>query len=556
MDLNRVEMRFLVSAVLLWLSAAAAAEEETVSVQLLQGVIEGSRSEAKGGKSFYSFQGIPYAEPPVGSLRFKDPLPAGAWEGVRNGSVAPPACPQPFYPLKTSEDCLFLNVFTPRAYKSDLPVMVWFLPGAFVVGSMEIYRPEYLVAKDVVYVTVQSRLGILGYLSTGDSELPGNLGLKDQTLALKWVQDNIHALGGDPDKVTIFGQNAGGASVHYHILSPMSKGLFKRAIMQSGTALCSWSVREDHRYMAGQIGSILDCPGATENPNSSDLVDCLKKVPADQLTAALLKMPTPYVMGPRVDGEFLPDHPATLVREGRYNRVDIIAGKTRDEGALNVRTFLKDGVVDAMIKSFGTIGPYMMGLNVWDDNIDFIGRLIFHRYMGPIEFDMSKVHTLVKLIGDCYFNMCTMDAIENHARDTAFGNRVYAYELQHRGQHTFTDLYMGPTPDWILNDVSHMDDLQYLFDFKYLNISLSKEEDFFVSRIMVDLWTNFAATGDPTPDMSMGFKWTPTEVSKTSYLGITSSPTMKVVDDRQDLEFWRNLPKKMNKLLYPERFHN
>ncbi|ROT66280.1 JHE-like carboxylesterase 1 [Penaeus vannamei] len=438
-------MRFLVSAVLLCersrcsgggngLGAAPAGRHRRQQVR------------GQGREVLLQLPGHSYAEPPVGSLRFKDPLPAGAWEGVRNGSVAPPACPQPFYPLKTSEDCLFLNVFTPRSYKLDYrtmgwflpmeylvfittsftglqvgpPVMVWFLPGAFVVGSMEIYRPEYLVAKDVVYVTVQSRLGILGYLSTEDSELPGNLGLKDQTLALKWVQDNIHALGGDPDKVTIFGQNAGGASVHYHILSPMSKGLFKRAIMQSGTALCSWSVREDHRYMAGQIGSILDCPGATENPNSSDLVDCLKKVPADQLTAALLKMPTPYVMGPRVDGEFLPDHPATLVREGRYNRVDIIAGKTRDEGAL--QSFLKDGVVDAMIKSFGTIGPYMMGLNVWDDNIDFIGRLIFHRYMGPIEFDMSKVHTLVKLIGDCYFNMCTMDAIENHARDTAFGN--------------------------------------------------------------------------------------------------------------------------------------
>nr|XP_027216597.1 esterase SG1-like [Penaeus vannamei] len=119
-------MRFLVSAVLLWLSAAAAAEEETVSVQLLQGVIEGSRSEAKGGKSFYSFQGIPYAEPPVGSLRFKDPLPAGAWEGVRNGTVAPPLCPQPDAPSDwMQEDCLYLSVFTPQPNRTDLPVMVW-----------------------------------------------------------------------------------------------------------------------------------------------------------------------------------------------------------------------------------------------------------------------------------------------------------------------------------------------------------------------------------------------------------------------------------------------
>ncbi|XP_042856871.1 pyrethroid hydrolase Ces2a-like, partial [Penaeus japonicus] len=496
--------------------------------------------------------------PPVGKLRFEDPVAAGAWEGVRNGSLPPPACPQPLPTAETQkEDCLYLNVYTPRPYQSDLPVMVWFLPGGFVYGSMGLYRPEYLLRNEVILVVVQARIGILGFLSTEDSELPGNLGLKDQTLALQWVQSNIHDLGGDPDKVTIFGQNSGSTYVHYHILSPMSKGLFKRAIMQSGSALCPWAVREDHKMYANQLGRLLSCPQISENVeamNSADLVNCLRKIPVEQLNTVLLKLPTPYVMTPRVDGEFLPAHPATLVREGRYTPVDIISGKTRDEGSLNFRTFLQDGMIDFLISNYSTFVPYFMGLNTWDDNIDFIGRLIFHKYMGPVEFDMSKAGAMIKLLGDAFFNICDRDVIGNHARDGAFGKQVFAYELQHRGQYTFTDLYMGPTPSWILPYVGHMDDLQYLFDFSNLNISLSKPEDFFVSRIMVDLWTNFAATGNPTPDMSLGFKWEPAEPSKISYLGITSSPSMKVYSDDQNVEFWRNLPKKMNKLLYPDRF--
>ncbi|XP_037793387.1 esterase FE4-like [Penaeus monodon] len=548
--LSRMNMRFhLAPALLLWLSAAAAAQEETVAVQLQQGAIEGSKSEAKGGRTFYSFLGIPYAEPPVGSLRFKAPVRAGEWEGVRNGSAAPPGCPQPMYVGVTSEDCLFLNVFTPRVNKSDLPVMVWFLPGAFVMGNMEIYRPEYLLRKDVVLVVVQARLGILGFLSTADSELPGNLGLKDQTMALQWVRDNIHDLGGDRDKVTIFGQNAGAASVHHHIVSPKSKGLFKRAIMQSGSGLCPWSVREDHRYLAYQIGRFLECPGLTENPadmNSAELVECLMKIPAEKLTSALFTL-TFISMNINPCTRSPTNAPYGLVPP---------TPNTRDEGALNSRTFLQDGTTNTLIQNYSTVVPFVMGLNVWDDNFDFLGRLIFHRYLGAVEFDMSKVDALTKLVSDSFYSTCTLEAIENHARGTTYGHRVYAYELQHRGQYTFTELYMGPAPEWIHTDVSHMDDLQYLFSFDNLNISMSKEEDFFVSRIMVDLWTNFAATGNPTPDMSMGFKWTPTDDSKLSYLGITSSPIMKVFDDVQDLEFWRNLPKKVNKLLYPERFRN
>ncbi|XP_047488696.1 uncharacterized protein LOC125039021 [Penaeus chinensis] len=546
----------LASVVLLWLSAVASAEE-TVEVQLQQGAIVGSRSEAKGGRTFYGFLGIPFAQPPIGALRFKDPVAAGAWEGVRNGTVASPLCPQPDAPSDwTQEDCLYLSVYTPQPNRTDLPVMVWLPQGGFINDVTPMFQPEFLLARDVVLVVLQHRLGVLGFLSTEDSELPGNLGLKDQALALRWVQDNIRDLGGDPDKVTIFGQNAGGAAVHYHMLSPMSSGLFQRAIMQSGAALCPWALREDHRQVAFSFGRMVSCPGERgDAANSTALVDCLREVPVKQLMAVQpYIMPSPYVLTPRVDGEFLPDHPATLVREGRYNRVDVLSGVTRDEGALNARAFVEDGVVDSMIQNFSLLGPPALGFEAWDDDPEYLARLAFHRYLGPMEFDLTKIDPLVKLLGDSFYSMCNVETIEHHARDAAFGYRVFAYELQHRGEHAFSDLFRGPSPAWNLAYVGDSDDLQYLFSFDKFNISLSKDEDLFVSRIMVDLWTNFAATGNPTPDLSLGFKWTPTSASSLSYLGLTSAPAMKVYDRDQDIEFWRNLPRKMNKLLYPDRF--
>nr|XP_027216595.1 cholinesterase 1-like [Penaeus vannamei]XP_027216596.1 cholinesterase 1-like [Penaeus vannamei] len=544
----------LASAALLWLSAAAA---ETVEVQLQQGAIVGSRSEAKGGRAFYGFLGIPFAQPPVGALRFKDPVAAGAWEGVRNGTVAPPLCPQPDAPSDwMQEDCLYLSVFTPQPNRTDLPVMVWLPQGGFISDATPLFQPEFLLAKDVVLVVLQHRLGVLGFLSTEDAELPGNLGLKDQAMALRWVQDNIRDLGGDPDKVTIFGQNAGGAAVHYHMLSPMSSGLFQRAIMQSGAALCPWALREDHRQVAFGFGRMVGCPGdRADAANSTALVDCLRDVPVEQLMAVTPYItPSPYVLTPRVDGEFLPAHPATLVREGRYNRVDVLSGVTRDEGAFNARAFVEDGVMDSMIQNFSLVGPPALGFEAWDDDPEYLARLAFHRYLGPMEFDLTRIDPLVKLLGDSFYSMCHVEAVEHHARDAAFGFRAFAYELQHRGEHAFSDLFRGPSPAWNLAYVGDSDDLQYLFSFDKLNVSLTKEEDLFVSRIMVDLWTNFAATGNPTPDLSLGFKWTPTEASSLSYLGITSAPAMKVYDREQDIEFWRNLPRKMNKLLYPDRF--
>ncbi|XP_042858614.1 putative inactive carboxylesterase 4 isoform X2 [Penaeus japonicus] len=315
--------------------------EPTVEVLLRQGVILGAQEEAGNGRIFYSFKTIPFAEPPVGNLRFKDPVPSGPWPGVRNGSIETPKCPQlTNSTVEGQEDCLYLSVYTPRPYRSNLPVMVWIHGGGFTNGYAEFLSPLPLLTKDVVLVVIQYRLATLGFLSTGDSELPGNLGLKDQRMALLWIQDNIHDLGGDPGKVTIFGESAGGASVHFHVLSPMSSGLFKRAIMQSGTTLCPWAIREDHKQVSRKIGEMFNCSSVSDPYplSSAGLVACLRDVPYQDLISAqedfVIFNNAPQVMMPRVDGHFLPDYPAILLRKGWYNKVDIISGVTQDEAAV------------------------------------------------------------------------------------------------------------------------------------------------------------------------------------------------------------------------------
>nr|XP_027208674.1 uncharacterized protein LOC113802318 [Penaeus vannamei] len=200
-----------------------------------------------------------------------------------------------------------------------------------------------------------------------------------------------------------------------------------------------------------------------------------------------------------------------------------------------------------MIQNFSLVGPPALGFEAWDDDPEYLarwpstgtwahgvrpdqdrpsrqGKTSWHRQPPRAWSENALWSDCASVSSATASTACHVEAVEHHARDAAFGFRAFAYELQHRGEHAFSDLFRGPSPAWNLAYVGDSDDLQYLFSFDKLNVSLTKEEDLFVSRIMVDLWTNFAATGNPTPDLSLGFKWTPTEASSLSYLGITSAP--------------------------------
>ncbi|KAK8391303.1 hypothetical protein O3P69_017135 [Scylla paramamosain] len=516
------------------LVALTAAAQPSPLVTLKQGTILGSREKTINGRVYYSFKTIPYARPPVGSLRLKNPEPAPEWNGVRNGSQPFPMCPQsPIFLMSDSvvgqEDCLYLNVYTPRPYKSNLPVMVFIHGGAFKIGSaMNSATPSPLMQKDVVVVSMNYRLGALGFLSTGDSVLPGNLGLKDQTLALQWVQDNINELGGDPKQVTIFGISAGGVLSHLHILSPSSEGLFQRAILQSGTALMAGS------YVPAKKGAIsiskaLNCTGE----KSQQLLACFMNASVENLVKAQSSLTEwfdlPFTVGVQVDGTFLPDYPAVLLKSGRYNKVDVMIGWTKDDGNfITTGLFSKKGEeeLSQLNENFQKVGPIIFSLTEEQDPVYLAQRMLF-QYIDDVNVTLDNEAAFTNLLTDFLFVKPGVQSADIHAKTP--DKKTFMYKLEHCLEKS---LFHVLTNTSIKRKMAgHGDDLMYLSQGSPQPVPVYRRQDLHMQDILVTLWTNFASTGNPTINGTLGFRWTPvTPKRPLSYLSLTVTPNMQKVD--------------------------
>jgi para-nitrobenzyl esterase len=279
------------------------------------------------------FLGIPYAAPPIGALRWQPPQPAASWYGVRDATQFAPHCPQPAGPFgqgSTSEDCLFLNVFTPRHQRagSHFPVMVWIHGGALVSGESNDYDPTQLVADGVTVVTINYRLGALGFLAHpaladayGQS---GDYGLMDQQAALRWVQRNIASFGGNRHDVTVFGESAGGLSTLSQVASPQARGLFERAMVESG----SYSLTQASLASAESAGQAF----AVKAGCASQTAACLRSLPVSTILAD--QDAAGYT--PNINSEVLPETLRAAFATGNFNRVPIINGTNRDEWRLFV----------------------------------------------------------------------------------------------------------------------------------------------------------------------------------------------------------------------------
>ena len=334
---NAVRVALAIPFVLLAVRTVHAQEP----VRLRSGLVSGTR---EGNVAVY--KGIPYAAPPVGDLRWKPPQPAAHWDGVRDASAFGLPCPQPRHPAAAfikewSEDCLTINVWAPAGAGRSLPVLVAIPGGGFIGGGSSDPRTDgrLLAEQGVVVVSFNYRLGVFGFFAhpTLSKESPagvsGNYGLMDQILALRWIQDNIAAFGGDPRNVTISGSSAGGSSVLYLMVAPMAKGLFARAIAESAALVYSplgalrerWYGREPREAVGLRFG---------------DDIAALRALPAaDLLERAMTE--TDFMFSDRgidfwpfVDGAVLPNEPRVLFESGNFARVPLIIGTTADEGSL------------------------------------------------------------------------------------------------------------------------------------------------------------------------------------------------------------------------------
>ena len=323
-------------------------EPRTVLVQTASGPVEGFDNDG-----VLSYRGIPYAEPPVGELRWKPPLEPSPWTDTLTVIDPPSICPQdafaglPVPGFMPSEDCLYLNVDTP-AQGSGLPVMVWIHGGGFTLG--EGLQTDGGTAGDriarqtgAVVVSMNYRLGQLGFLahSALSAESPdgvsGNYGLMDQTAALRWVQHNIEAFGGDPDNVTLFGESAGAFSVCSHLASTKSAGLFDKAILMSGSCERPWPTLEAAEAQGNAFAAALGCDAR------GDVLMCMRQKSAEEVLAALPPAPNfgfspsegpTGSWGPILDGDFFAEQPAEAFASGNFNQVPTIVGFTKDEARL------------------------------------------------------------------------------------------------------------------------------------------------------------------------------------------------------------------------------
>ncbi|XP_063602611.1 juvenile hormone esterase-like [Penaeus indicus] len=314
--------------------------------------------------------------------------------------------------------------------------MVFIHGDDYLSGGLDDYPPLPLLNHPVVLVVLQYRLGVLGFLSTEDASLPGNLGLKDQTLALRWVQDNIRDLGGDPDKVTLFGQGSGAQSVHYQILTPYSRGLFSRAILQSGSALCPKYSRGKHHEVAMHVAREVGCQGHT------NLLDCLRGVRFEKLAYAYIPLQLwdgfPFTMVPRVDGDYIPADPALLLSSGSFSKVDLILGITQHEGALMTATMFSSwDPVNELGADFRRAGSLSLS---FESEIEpgHLAGVSYYYYVGNNLINIKEVANLTQLYTDRYFSVCTDHTAILHARH---GSKVYFYELDHRALASSTDKF-------------------------------------------------------------------------------------------------------------------
>ncbi|XP_070626695.1 carboxylesterase 5A isoform X3 [Bos indicus] len=428
------------------------------------------------------------------------------------------------YPkFRVSEDCLYLNIYAPAHAEtgSKLPVMVWLPGGAFETGSASIFDGSALASyEDVLVVTIQYRLGIFGFFNTGDEHARGNWAFMDQVAALIWVQENIEFFGGDPRCVTIFGESAGAISVSSLILSPMTKGLFHRAIMESGVAIIPYLKAPDYERNDDlqTIASICDCSAS----DSIALLQCLRAKSSKELLSINQKTKSFTRV---VDGLFFPNEPLDLLAQKLFHLVPSIIGVNNHECG-----FLLP------MKEFPEI--------LWGSNKSLALQLIHsvlhipvqYLYLVANEYFHNK-HSLVDirnrfldLLGDVFFVIPGLVTAQYH---TDAGAPVYFYEFQHRPQ-----CLKDRKPSFVKAD--HTDEIRFVFGGAFLkgNIVMfeeATEEEKGLSRKMMRYWANFARTGNPN---GKGLPLWPAYRQSEEYLQLDLNISVGQRLKELELKFW------------------
>ncbi|XP_019876460.2 juvenile hormone esterase-like [Aethina tumida] len=516
----------MLAALVLFLAAVTAHQEEPI-VETELGNVRGSTRLSRNGRNYFSFTGIPYARPPLGELRFKSPQKLEPWTGILDATQDASHCIQKNYlfgnpRVEGQEDCLYLNVFTPQIRpkrnvdRSELlPVMVFIHWGGFFAGysSTDYLGPEYFMDQNVVLVTFNYRLGVMGFLSTNDDAAPGNYGLKDQVAVLNWVKANVKHFGGNSNSVTIFGQSAGGASVHYHMLSPLSKNLFHRAISQSGTAFALWAspVKKEQLLITKYQSKLVGC---NINGTNTEMITCLREVKADVLVDSndMFKLfsidplnvyvPSVETMTKNNPDPFITKTPKEYVENGDFRNVPWIIGLVQNEGLIRAEALIRQSQTRTELsKRFDVLMPLLAAfkMSVFDKDIPEIWPKVRRYYFqnGAVDFNKTEhVQGLIDLYTDRAFAYSSYQAALYHKY---FNHKdIWFYNFDYKGTFSYGEPFAGTNETFPYQwGVSHCDELVYLFKSPALFNKNLYGHDLRMSESLVWFWTNFATLGTP-----------------------------------------------------------
>ncbi|KAM3866537.1 neuroligin-3a isoform 2-T2 [Diretmus argenteus] len=501
------------------------------------------------------------------------PEPPSSWSGIKNATHFAPVCPQNIhnavpeimmpiwftfnldivatYIQDQNEDCLYLNIYVPT--EDDIrdtgakPVMVYIHGGSYMEGTGNMIDGSVLASYgNVIVITLNYRVGVLGFLSTGDQAAKGNYGLLDQIQALRWISENIGFFGGDSNRITVFGSGIGASCVSLLTLSHHSEGLFHRAIIQSGSALSSWAVNYQPvkytRLLAEKVGcNVLD---------TLDMVDCLRKKSSRELVEQDIQPARYHVaFGPVIDGDVIPDDPEILMEQGEFLNYDIMLGVNQGEGLRFVENVVdsEDGVSGNDFDF--SVSDFVDSLYGYPEGKDTLRETIKFMYTDWADRDNPETRrkTLVALFTDHQWVEPSVVTADLHAR---YGSPTYFYAFYHHCQSLMK-------PAW--SDAAHGDEVPYVFGIPMIGptdlfpCNFSKN-DVMLSAVVMTYWTNFAKTGDPNKPVPQDTKFIHTKANRFEevawskynpqdqlYLHIGLKPRVRDHYRATKVAFWKHL---------------
>lgn len=492
----------ILSQVLLLSSSTAADDGPIVKTDL--GRVRGYTLKSKFWRQFYAFSGIPYAKPPVGKLRFQAPLPVEPWEGVLNATKDGPICIQYLQNMVIGqEDCLYLSVYS-RNLEGSQPVLVHIHGGAYKEGDQSFYGPHYLMDENIVVVNINYRLGVFGFFTLESPEMPGNQGVKDQVLALKWVKDNIASFGGNPNLVTIIGESAGGASVYNHLISPRSKGLFHRVISESGTSYAAWGVAPPgyRKSVCEQLLTLMNC---STDPTAA--IPCISaKLPEYILFRTLSLKNGLLSFGPVIEEAGKDSFISGLPSEWKHNPAPLLIGTTSAEGLLLTSSMAsKDYDYKKFSSTFNQAAPDILGYSATASNPDQVTKAIRRFYLKNEEITADDFANLTMVVSDVLFTIPIIEGADKHSRFAGYDNDVYFYYFDFRIPVPGEDKRFAV-------GAPHTAEALYIWNISAFGYDISKDpRELHLSNILVKTVTSFMINGKPS---IIGFtdewkKWTP-----------------------------------------------